>query len=59
MIVNYYQLNICKLLSTEYKKNKDILKFICKCKVETEMMFKKYLVQLCCNECLNVINQIY
>jgi len=43
--------NNCKLLSTNYKNNKDVLKFICKCKVETEISFKKYLVQLCCNEC--------
>lgn len=43
--------NNCILLSTIYKNNKDILKFTCKCKVETEMTFKKYLVQLCCNAC--------
>jgi len=41
----------CTLITKTYKKNTDILKFICKCKVENEMSFKKYLVQLCCNIC--------
>jgi hypothetical protein len=46
-----FLLNNCNLLTKTYKKNTDVLKFICKCKVENEMSFKKYLVQLCCNEC--------
>jgi hypothetical protein len=46
-----FLLNNCMLITKTYKKNTDILKFICKCKVENEMSFKKYLVQLCCNQC--------
>lgn len=43
--------NNCELLSNEYTKNTNILQFKCKCGIQNEMMFKKYLVQLCCNEC--------
>lgn len=46
-----FLLNNCMLITKTYKKNTDILKFICKCKVENEMSFKKYLVQLCCDKC--------
>ena len=43
--------NKCKLLSTNYSKNTDILQFECKCSKIVEMQFKKYLVQKCCEEC--------
>lgn len=46
-----FLLNNCTLITKTYNKNTDILIFICKCKVENEMSFKKYLVQLSCNEC--------
>ena len=46
-----FLLNNCNLITKTYKKNTNILKFICKCKVENEMSFKKYLVQLCCDIC--------
>jgi hypothetical protein len=50
-VKNTFLINNCTLVSTVYTKNTDILKFICKCKVERKMSFKKYLVQLCCDEC--------
>ena len=43
--------NNCILITTIYNKNTNPLKFICKCKDEIEMTFKKYLVQLCCDKC--------
>lgn len=46
-----FEQNNCELLSTEYTKNTNILQFKCKCANQNEMSFKKYLVQLCCNDC--------
>ena len=46
-----FEQNNCELLSTEYTKNTNILHFKCKCGIKNEIMFKKYLVQLCCNDC--------
>ena len=46
-----FSLNNCVLINETYKNNTEILKFTCKCNVENEMSFKKYLVQLCCDEC--------
>lgn len=46
-----FEQNNCQLLSTEYTKNTNILEFKCKCDIQDEMSFKKYLVQLCCNDC--------
>lgn len=41
----------CELLSETYTKNKDILRFKCKCETICDMTFKKFLVQKCCEEC--------
>ena len=43
--------NGCHLLSTEYSNNKDILEYTCKCGKNKKITFKKYLVDLCCDEC--------
>ena len=60
LIVNDNKLAITKevmedvnteLLSKDYKNNKDILKYICKCGKNKEITFKKYLVERCCDEC--------
>jgi hypothetical protein len=50
-VQSIFNINNCTLITTVYNKNTDPLKFICKCKDEIEMTFKKYLVQLCCNKC--------
>ncbi len=50
-VTKIFEQNNCELLSTEYTKNTNILQFKCKCGIQNEMSFKKYLVQLCCNDC--------
>ena len=50
-VIEILQNNGCELLSKEYKNNTSILEFRCKCNNNIEMAFKKYLVQLCCDEC--------
>ena len=50
-IKEIFKNNDCELLSKDYKNNKDILKYICKCGQNKEIMFKKYLIERCCNEC--------
>ena len=43
-IKEIFKNNDCELLSKDYKNNKDILKYICKCGKNKEITFKKYLV---------------
>lgn len=50
-IKEIFKNNDCELLSKDYKNNKDILKYICKCGKNKEIVFKKYLVERCCDEC--------
>jgi hypothetical protein len=50
-VIEIFKNNNCELLSKEYKNNTSILEYKCKCNNKIEMTFKKYLVQLCCNEC--------
>ena len=50
-VIDIFKNNNCELISKEYKNNTTPLNFKCKCDRNTEMTFKKYLVQLCCNEC--------
>lgn len=50
-VIEFFTENECILLSTEYTKNTQVLKFTCKCQNEINMTFKKYLVQKCCDTC--------
>ena len=50
-VIEFFIENECILLSTEYTKNTQVLKFTCKCENEIDMTFKKYLVQKCCDTC--------
>jgi hypothetical protein len=50
-VIEIFKNNNCELLSKTYKNNTTELDFKCKCNNNVKMSFKKYLVQLCCNEC--------
>lgn len=59
-VIEIFKNNKCELLSKEYKNNTSILKFLCKCNNNIEMTLKKYLVQLCCDECnKKILKRIY
>jgi hypothetical protein len=46
-----FQENGCELITKEYKHNKQVLEFKCKCNKFVHMSFKKYLTDFCCEEC--------
>lgn len=46
-VKDIFEKHNCELITKEYNRNKDILKFKCKCKKIEDMMFKKYLTKFC------------
>lgn len=50
-VIEFFTENEFTLLSTEYTKNTQVLKFTCKCENKIDMTFKKYLIQKCCDSC--------